>query len=255
VKLWVDFELSITLKTLNEKNGWMNHDNRKNWNKNFVYQIVHTIWLRFFRPYVPMNILSGWFLSVSLFVCVFYLYVFFFVCLCVYALSLRFFPIRTSVKSSRAHDFCLSVCLSLSCFFYFSVCLFFWRIFVCLSLLVRLSLLCFLSVYVFVCFLSYCLFFIWIFFLEDFCLFLFLFVYLSVCCYFFLIRKQIAVWARAMARTDKLTNNKLGQINVTQFSTKTFFVFLLTVFFLTSITRKQASANQCEVKLHCMILS
>ncbi len=95
----------------------MNHDNRKNWNKNFEYQIVHKIWLVFFVRTYLMTILFGWFLSFSLLVCVFFLYVFFFVCLCVYALSLRFFPIRTFVKSSWAHDFCLSVCLSLSCFF------------------------------------------------------------------------------------------------------------------------------------------
>jgi hypothetical protein len=140
----------------------MNHDNRKKLKKN---QIVHTIWLRFFRPYVPMNILSGWFLSVSLFVCVFYLYVFFFVCLCVYALSLRFFPIRTSVKSSRAHDFCLSVCLSLSCFFYFSVCLFIsflFFLFLCLFILLEdfclsLSACSFISIMFFVC-LCVCLF-------------------------------------------------------------------------------------------------
>ena len=119
MKLWVDFELSITLKTLNEKNGWMNHDNRKKLKKN---QIVHTIWLRFFRPFVPMNILSGWFLSVSLFVCVFFLYVFVFVCLCVFALSLRFLN-RTNVRKIFLGTRFLSVSLFvyLSLFIYLSV--------------------------------------------------------------------------------------------------------------------------------------
>jgi hypothetical protein len=125
---------------------------RKNWNKNFEYQIVHSIWLRFFRPYVPMNILSGWFLSVSLFVCVFFLYVFAFVSPCVSALSLRFFN-RTNVPKiflgTRSSSKCLFVSLSL--FVYFSVCLFYWRIFVCLSL-------CFFVYLYYVFCLSLCLF-------------------------------------------------------------------------------------------------
>ncbi len=101
----------------------------KNWNKNFEYQIVHTIWLRFFRPYVPMNILLGWYLSVSLFVCVFFLYVF--VCLCVFALSLRFLN-RTNVRKIflGTHDFCLPLCLFIYLCLFISLCLFIFLSFI-----------------------------------------------------------------------------------------------------------------------------